>query len=128
MEKQAWGNIMPSCEERIYSNDYYDFLIDYMVEEIQYSNPGLDYCYAKISNLLSAVFVQRNNVPTFSLSEYSYRFVPKLYVPMETVSFPLLKSGILQVHFARDSPQTSQYSTWGLQISQSQSAGCPSTG
>ena len=97
MEKQAWGNIMPSCEERIYSNDYYDFLIDYMVEEIQYSNPGLDYCYAKISNLLSAVFVQRNNVPTFSLSEYSYRFVPKLYVPMETVSFPLLKSGILQV-------------------------------
>ena len=48
---------MPSCEERIYSNDYYDFLIDYMVEEIQYSNLGLDYCYAKISNLLSAVFV-----------------------------------------------------------------------
>lgn len=88
---------MPSCEERIYSNDYYDFLIDYMVEEIQYSNLGLDYCYAKISNLLSVVFVQKNNVPPFSLSEYSYRFVPKLYVPMETVSFPLLKSGILQV-------------------------------
>ena len=68
-----------------------------MVQEIQYSKLGLDYCYANLSNLLSVVFVQKNNVPPFSLSEYSYRFVPKLYVPMETVSFPLLKSGILQV-------------------------------
>lgn len=88
---------MPSCEERIYSNDYYDLLLDYW----QYTDEAYidiqDYCYAKISGILSALFINKKDLPPLSLSEYTYRFIPKLYAPMQEISYPLLKSGILQV-------------------------------
>ncbi len=103
---------MPSCEERIYSNDYADILTDFSPSE---ENPGIavrDFCYTPISSLFGAFYVNRRSLVPLSVSEYTYRFLPKLYAPMkiypkeekasafqsaENVSFPLLRSGILQM-------------------------------
>ncbi|MBE5852627.1 MAG: hypothetical protein E7299_06690 [Lachnospiraceae bacterium] len=88
---------MPTCEERIYSDDYYDILTDFSIAETAPS--GNDYCYLKINDVLGVIYINKNELPPLSLAGYTYRFVPKLYAPMaeENVSFALLKSGILPV-------------------------------
>lgn len=88
---------MPSCEERIYSNDYYNILLDYWPYDMELYDVAEDYCFAKINGLLGALFINKRDVRPVSFSEYAYRFMPKLYAPMQNVSFPLLKSGIIQV-------------------------------
>ena len=88
---------MPTCEERIYSNDYYDILTDFSIAET--APAGSDYCYLEINDVLGVIYINKNELPPLSLARYTYRFVPKLYAPMidENVSFALLKSGILPV-------------------------------
>ncbi len=88
---------MPSCEERVYSNDYYDVLLDYGPNVGEIFGNTWDLCFLKISSILGALYVSRRETPPLSFTKYTYRFVPKLYAPMQEVSFPLLKSGILQV-------------------------------
>lgn len=88
---------MPSCEERIYSNDYYSALLDFwpLDEEINLISP--DFCYMKISDILGVLVIDKKILTSLSFTDYTYRFLPKLYAPMQNISFPLLKSGILQV-------------------------------
>lgn len=88
---------MPTCEERIYSDDYYDILTDFSIAETPPA--GSDYCYLAINDVLGIIYINKNELPPLSLARYTYRFVPKLYAPMidENVSFALLKSGILPV-------------------------------
>lgn len=88
---------MPSCEERIYSDDYYSVLLDFLPVGEMVSNLPQDYCYMKISSILGAFVINKKELTPLSFTEYTYRFLPKLYAPMQNVSFPLLKSGILQV-------------------------------
>ncbi len=88
---------MPSCEKRIYSNDYYSALLDFwpLDEEINLISP--DFCYMKISDILGVLVIDKKILTSLSFTDYTYRFLPKLYAPMQNISFPLLKSGILQV-------------------------------
>ena len=88
---------MPSCEERIYSNDYYSALFDFWPLEEEMGNLSSDFCYMKISDILGALVIHKSLLAPLSYTNYTYRFLPKLYAPMQNVSFPLLKSGILQV-------------------------------
>lgn len=91
------GFLMPSCEKRIYSNDYYSALLDFwpLDEEINLISP--DFCYMKISDILGVLVIDKKILTSLSFTDYTYRFLPKLYAPMQNISFPLLKSGILQV-------------------------------
>ena len=88
---------MPSCEERIYSNDYFSALFDFWPLEEELSDLSENFCYMKISNVLGALVLDKRLLPPLSYTDYTYRFLPKLYAPMQNVSFPLLKSGIIQV-------------------------------
>ncbi len=88
---------MPGCEEKIYSNDYYNLPLDFWLSEEEVSSAFQDYCYIRISDSLGVLYVSRRELSPLTFSSYAYRFVPKLYTPMQTISFPLLKSGILQV-------------------------------
>jgi len=89
---------MPTCEDKIYSEDYYDILTDFTISESPNPNTA-DYCYLIIDDILGVIYVNQNDLPPLSLSRYTYRFIPKLYAPMldSNVSLPLLKSGILPV-------------------------------
>ncbi len=88
---------MPSCEERVYSEDYYSVLLDFWPEGGRVDNEMQDYCYMKISSIVGALVMNKRELTPLSFTDYTYRFLPKLYAPMQNVSFPLLKSGILQV-------------------------------
>ena len=43
---------MPSCEERIYSNDYYSALLDFWPLDVEIVLMSTDLCYIKISGIL----------------------------------------------------------------------------
>ena len=88
---------MPACEEKIYSDEYYSALLDFWPLEEELGDLSSDFCYLKISDILGVLVINKSLLMPLSLENYTYRFLPKLYAPMQNVSFPLLKSGILQV-------------------------------
>lgn len=88
---------MPVCEERVYSDEYYGALFDFWPLEEEIGELSSNFCYMKISDVLGVLVIPKRILPPLSLEDYTYRFLPKLYAPMQNVSFPLLKSGILQV-------------------------------
>lgn len=88
---------MPSCEERIYSDDYYSALLDFWPLEEGPDEITENFCYMKISDILGVLVVPKSLLTPLSFTDYTYRFLPKLYAPMQSISFPLLKSGIIQV-------------------------------
>lgn len=87
---------MPSCEERIYSDEYYSVLLDFWPVGEKIEGSVRDYYYLKISSVLGALIINKKELTPLSFTDYTYRFLPKLYAPMQNVSFPLVKSGILQ--------------------------------
>lgn len=87
---------MPSCEEKIYSDDYFSALFDFWPLEEEPGNISENFCYMKISNVLGVLVIDKRLLAPLSYTDYTYRFLPKLYAPMQNVSFPLLKSGIIQ--------------------------------
>ena len=88
---------MPSCEERIYSEDYFSVVLDFWPVGGEIGSAVRNVCYMKINEFLRAVVVDSREWAPLSMADYTYRFLPKLYAPMQNVSFPLLKSGILPV-------------------------------
>ncbi len=88
---------MPSCEEKVYSNDYFGALFDFWPLEGEFNTLPAGACYMKISEVLGVLEIDKRRLAPLSFTDYTYRFLPKLYAPMQNVSFPLLKSGILQV-------------------------------
>lgn len=88
---------MPSCEERIYSDDYFSVLLDFWPLEEEINNIAEEYCYMKISDISGVLVLNKRSLTPLSYTDYTYRLLPKLYAPMQNVSFPLLKSGIIQV-------------------------------
>lgn len=61
------GFLMPSCEKRIYSNDYYSALLDFwpLDEEINLISP--DFCYMKISDILGVLVIDKKILTSLSL-------------------------------------------------------------
>ena len=77
---------MPSCEERIYSNDYYSALLDFwpLDEEINLISP--DFCYMKISDILGVLVIDKKILTSLS-------FIPK--------GHPLIHAPVGQADFVR---------------------------
>lgn len=90
--------------EKIASPDYIEVLADYRQPE-GLERPVEDFVFQEIANDFGINYINQNEVPPLSISEYTYRAIPKLYGLMQTFpgtgaafdSTPLMKSGILQV-------------------------------
>lgn len=97
-----------SCKEKILSNDYADWVIDFeLTEELQnLDTSGVDYCYRQVDDTLGLVFARRNQREPIGLLHYPYQQIPVLLGLQEfsteevNTAFdptPLFNSGITQL-------------------------------
>lgn len=97
-----------SCGERILSQRYADWIIDFELTgdllEMDEENPN--FCYRQVDRNLGLVFTERNNTDPIGLLNYSYQQIPNLFGLQEIVTEsvgnvfnpqPLISSGILQL-------------------------------
>lgn len=69
MEKQK------SCEEAVYSEDYYDLIIDYN-SIVEYLIPE---CVQKISGVFDIGYYPKENLPELNIRDYRYSGIPSCY-------------------------------------------------
>lgn len=102
------------CREKIISNDYIDFVLDFPLEEIFGDEGGrYDYCYQQVDSRIGILSINRNQLPDTSLLSNDYMSFPDILglqqVGEETNEgrgevfnpSPLIQSGITQVQDAR---------------------------
>lgn len=97
-----------SCKEKILSNDYADWIIDFELTEelLERQIEAADFCFRQIDRSLGLVFAQRDQTEPVGLLNYPYQRLPNLFGLQENVTgsvgtvfdpAPLTSSGILQV-------------------------------
>ncbi len=89
---------MPDCEEAIYSNDYFDFIVEkQFMDELEGED---EYCVQTLNENYEAVYYQMpdNNVE-MQMRSYSYGVIPKCFGLLNNIA--LEDSGIMRV---RDQP------------------------
>ncbi len=92
-----------TCKERILSNDYADIILDFVIPERFHYQPPADYCYHKVLGDMGIMYIERSAIPTITVSDSSYYFVPRCYgltqlegsERQEFHSIALAESGIL---------------------------------
>ncbi len=90
-DKKGKGSNM-ECEEAVYSNDYYDFIMEYILETR--SEPG-NSCVQKLDENFDILYLPREGNPPLSIKNYSYNAIPALYAPMDESALEV--SGILRL-------------------------------
>lgn len=85
--------------EAIISNDYIDYITDYIVEEERISNQEVDYCSLEVNEQYRVNYVNRSQLPNLSVSGFYYYGIPKLYGLLQTEfnTLNLTDAGIYQV-------------------------------
>lgn len=97
------------CRESILSQEIYDYITDFPIEETQETNSIV--CTERIDDTYEIIYVNNARQPSLENSFYEYHGIPKLYglmqimgsaafVQGENVPFdpaPLISSGIIQV-------------------------------
>lgn len=97
-----------SCKEKILSNDYADWIIDFeLTEELRNVNTSnIDYCYHQVDRILGLVYTARAQTAPIGLLNYPYQRLPNLFGLQELVTEsvgitfdpePLIASGIRSV-------------------------------
>lgn len=67
------------CREKIISNDYVDFVIDFPLDEILDSeNERYDFCYQEVDSRVGILSINRNQLPDTSLLSNDYISFPDL--------------------------------------------------
>ncbi len=67
------------CKEKILSEEYIDFLIDFSLDEIFGTNRGQwDYCYQEISEGFGVISINRNQLADTTLLTLDYHYFPDL--------------------------------------------------
>ncbi|MDO4464370.1 MAG: S8 family peptidase [Bacillota bacterium] len=86
--------------EKIVSNDYYDLITDFVLPGGVSGNLR-DAVYQPVSGEIGISYVNQNDVPPMSVSNFTYPIIPSLYGLMQIAeSFdptPLIHSGITQI-------------------------------
>ena len=86
--------------EKIVSNDYYDLITDFVLPGGVSGNLR-DAVYQPVSGEIGISYVNRNDIPPMSVSNFTYPIIPSLYGLMQIAeSFdptPLIHSGITQM-------------------------------
>ncbi len=104
------------CREKIVSDEYVDFVIDFPIEDVLGSeNEQFDYCYQAVDGRVGILSINRNQLPDTSLLSNDYLSLPDLLgLQQETVEdaltqengsvmgdvfdpSPLIQSGITRV-------------------------------
>jgi len=68
-----------NCREKILSNDYVDFVIDFPLDEILDSeNSRYDFCYQEVDARIGILSINRNQLPDTSLLSNEYMSFPDL--------------------------------------------------
>lgn len=81
------------CEEAVYSNDYYDFIEEYILEA---RKPPVPSCVQRLDVTYDIVYLPRAGNPPLSIQNYSYNAIPGCYAPMDESALEV--SGILRLH------------------------------
>ncbi len=68
-----------SCREAIYSNAYYDLIIDYYGAALQVEAD----CVQHVDNTFDVAYCFRERVPELNLQDYPYQSIPKCYALMD---------------------------------------------
>ena len=81
-----------ACEDQIYSNEFYDFIL-------QLDLPGQEipagYCNQPVDSLYSILYAAREGLPPLNISNYTYSVIPKCFIPVDQTALEV--SGILKV-------------------------------
>ena len=67
--------------DRILSNNYYDVIIDFPIDELQYDY--FDLCSVNVDELYNIVYINQENIRNVSNYIFDYKSVPKLYGLMQ---------------------------------------------
>ena len=97
-----------SCKNKILSNDYADWIVDFELtdELLERDTAGLDYCYRQVDRILGLVFTKREETVPIGLLNFPYQRLPNLFGLQELVTesvggvfdpTPLISSGIRSV-------------------------------
>ena len=79
------------CKEAVYSNDYYDLILDY-IGGYPLGNPE---CIIQVDNTYDIGYYNRKRSPELNLRDYPYLTIPHCLTPMDMTA--LEKSGVLQL-------------------------------
>ena len=80
------------CEEAVYSNDYYDFIVDYSQQRRE---SAINVCQQTISQYFSIKYLPRSESLPLNIVNYSYTSIPKCFALMDESA--LEASGILKI-------------------------------
>lgn len=80
------------CEEAVYSNDYYDFISEYILETRRTPEP---ICVQRLDITYDIIYLPRKDNPPLNIKNYSYNAIPGCYAPMDESA--LEASGILRL-------------------------------
>ncbi len=70
---------MPSCKDKIISDEYVDFVIDFPLEDILGGeNERYDYCYQEVDSRVGILSINRNQLPDTTLLSNDYLAFPDL--------------------------------------------------
>lgn len=86
------------CKQAILSNDVYDYITDFPIENLSNLEPVV--CYQDIDNIYNIVHLNSSAIPNLEVNFFEYRSVPKLYGLMQEVPFDpnnLFAAGIVQM-------------------------------
>lgn len=73
-----------TCREKILSNEYADFITDYVTADELSGVSPLDFCFHGIDGGYGVANVNRSMTPAMSVSYYGYSMIPTLYGLMQT--------------------------------------------
>ena len=79
------------CKEAVYSNDYYDLILDY-IGGYPLGNPE---CIIQVDNTYDIGYYNRKRSPELNLLDYPYLTIPHCLTPMDMTA--LETSGVLQL-------------------------------
>lgn len=77
---------MPDCREIILSEDYADFIMEYNILPGEIQQQYEDVCVEVMGARYSSIYVNRNNIPPLTISNFTYSAIPKLYGLMDTTA------------------------------------------
>ena len=82
------------CKEAVYSNDYYDFIMEYALKGRKHQRP-VGPCVQHLDTVYDAVYLPREGNPELDIQNYSYTSIPKCYAPLNKSA--LEASGVLRI-------------------------------
>ncbi len=80
------------CEEAVYSNDYYDFIMEYTMPNF---GAPISECMQKIDASYDIAYLPREGSLSLNIQNYNYTSIPKCYTLMDESA--LEASGILRI-------------------------------